>query len=91
MTSSELLSFPARSVERLPAGLYLTVAGQHFRLHTPVNLDYVEAQIKAAMGRGDAYVIETDAPVEGGEAARIVLSGAALPFVVLWEQPDVAG
>ena len=91
MTSSELLFRAAPSETPLCPGLYLTVNGQHWRLHTAFNLDYFEAQIKNAMKVGDALAIETDPPVDGGRDARIVISGSALPFVLLWEQPDGAG
>jgi hypothetical protein len=88
MTSSELLLRAAPCESPLRPGLYLTVNGEHWRLYTDRNLDYIEAQIKAAMNAGNALAIETDAPFDGGQAARIVLSGKSLPLVLLWEQPD---
>ena len=91
MTSSELLLRAAPCDSDLPPGLYLTLNGQHWRLHTDVNLDYVEALIKAAIRAGNALAIETDAPVEGGRDARIVISGTAVPYVLLWEQPEITG
>jgi hypothetical protein len=88
MTSSELLFRADPCESPLLPGLYLTVNGEHWRLHTDVNLDYLEAQIKAAMNAGQSLAIQTDAPVPGGRDARIVISGAALPLVLLWEKPD---
>jgi hypothetical protein len=88
MTTSELLLRAAPSEYPLRPGLYLTVNGEHWRLYTDRNLDYIEAQIKAAMNAGNALAIETDPPVDGGQAARIVLSGKSVPVVLLWEQPE---
>jgi hypothetical protein len=76
------------SAEPAPLRSYLAVNGFQWRLRTDANLDHVEAQVKAAMRSGDPFAVETDPQAAGGESARIILNGHALPYVLLWEQRE---
>ena len=55
-----------------------------WRLSDDTNLDFVEAHIKAAMRKGEAFAFEVHADDES-IGRRVVLNGRALPFVVLYE------
>ncbi|HWS48153.1 MAG TPA: hypothetical protein VN636_19980 [Acidimicrobiia bacterium] len=73
------------------AGKWLVVGrdpSQRWRLADDTNLDYIEAQIKAAMRSGDTLTVEVGC-VEGSQKHRLVLNGHALPYVLLIEDGEV--
>jgi hypothetical protein len=68
-------------------GKWLSLEGaepQRWRLPDDTNLDFIEAHIKMAMRRGEAFAFEVHDDTES-IGRRVVLNGRALPFVVLYE------